>query len=309
MLLIEEDLIDALGQKDIPANKRILTDWRRKHYLPPLQSKGLGRGQGKTYFWPDVGVIDRAALVDELLCEGFRGTRVNVVLWLFGYDVPLYVVRERLQTGLEKFERVLTGGNRTAGEIEDNISQFVSNYFGIAGRLNGRFPGLGLPTHQRPEEMEMFFNLLVNPGYDLHDAPFEEGALAAAERSKAEAEDQSVGSTEEPAKSLEELRVQWSFFRQCFSLPKLKAALAWAGDVELLRAREDVCGIFRAVGKLLGGMPEAEQLRPARLNAAYMLGSTMILIDLSFRHSGLGELVDAGLAKVHEHLKQLTASV
>lgn len=305
MSLTEQALIEVFDQKEIPISQRVLTDWRRKHYLPPLQSRGLGRGQGKIYFWTEADIIERAVLVDELLNIGFKGTRINMVLWLLGYDMPLYLVRERLQTGIEKFERQMTGGNSSGGEVEDYISQFVFNYYRLAERLNRQFPDLQLPTNRRPEEMEMFMNLLSNSVYSLYDTPFEEGARAALERSRSGAGEQSEGDGEvKPAKTEEELRLQWDFFRQYFSLTKLKTALLWAGDGELLKARADVSGIFKSLGELLSGMPEAEALKPIRLHAAYTLGSVMILVDLSLRHSGLGLLIELGLTKLHEHLAE-----
>lgn len=305
MLLTEQDLIEVFEQKEIPISQRVLTDWRKKHYLPPLQARGLGRGRGKTYHWAEPDIIELALLVDELLNVGFRGTRINMVLWLLGYDMPLYLVRERLQTGIEKFERQITGGNRPGGEVEDYISQFVFNYYRLAERLNKRFPDLELPTDRPPEEMEMFMNLLSNPAYSLYDAPFEEGARAALERARESAGEQQEGAgTAEPAKTEEDLRLQWEFFREYFSLTKLKAALLWAGDGELLKARADVSGIFRSLGELLSGMPEAELLKPLRLHAAYTLGSVMVLVDLSLRHSGLGQLIETGLTKLHEQFEE-----
>jgi len=303
-MLTEEGLIEALLEKRIRMSKRVLTDWRRRHYLPQLKSKGLGRGQGKIYFWADGDVIGRAALVDELLSEGFTGTRINMVLWLLGHDVPLYLIRERLQTGLDRFERVLTGGKRGASEIEDQIGQFASDYFSVARRLKKRYPELRLPTDSSQEEMEMFANLLVNPDYDLSDTPFQEGARAAAERLRRDESEEGGAGTQAPIKSGDELHAQWDLFRRFLSLPKLKAALAWAGDVELLKARADVCDIFFSVGKLISGIPEAEQLIPMRLNAVYMLGSVMVLIDLSVRHSDMTAMLESGLVSLQQHFTE-----
>lgn len=227
-----------------------------------------------------------------------------MVLWLSGYDMPLYLVRERLQKGVERFERQMTGGNRSGGDVEDYISQFVFNYYRVAERLNRRFPDLQLPMDRQPEELEMFMNLLSNPDYNLYDSPFEEGALPARQRSQVQAGQQSesgdgqVGQTQNE----EESRLQWDFFRQYFSLTKLKTALLWAGDRELLKARTDVSGICKSLGALLVETAEAESLRPLRLNAVYTLGSAMILVDLSLRHSALGLLIESELMKLHEHL-------
>jgi hypothetical protein len=301
-MLTEEDLIEALWEKKIRMSKRVLTDWRRRHYLPRLRAKGLGRGQGKIYFWAEQDILGRASLIDELLKEGFTGTKINMVIWLLGYEVPLYIIRERLQTGLDRFERVLTGGKRGADEIEDQIGQFTSDYFRIAKRLNHRYPELQLPTDGSQEELEMFANLLANPGYSLHDAPFEEAARAAATRLRSDEGGEGGTDAQAPIRSDDELRAQWDLFRHFLSLPKLKSALAWAGDVELLKARADVCGIFTSAGKLLSGVPEAEQLKPMRLNAAYMLGSAMVLIDLSVRHSSLGAMLESGLTKLQQYL-------
>lgn len=43
--ITEQALIEEFDRRDIPISKRVLTDWRAKGYLPPLQVKGLGQGK------------------------------------------------------------------------------------------------------------------------------------------------------------------------------------------------------------------------------------------------------------------------
>src|SRR4051794_17432025 len=99
MVVTEQSLIDEFDRREIPLNKRVLTDWRRKGYLPPLQVRGLGQGKGKRYFWSEAKVIDRALLVDEALYSSYRGSKLLFVLWLFGYDIPSNLIRDHLVAG------------------------------------------------------------------------------------------------------------------------------------------------------------------------------------------------------------------
>src|SRR4029453_5484394 len=121
MIFTEQFLIDEFEKRGIPLSKRVLTDWRAKGYLPPLVAKGVGRGKGKTYFWSDANVIDRALLVDEILNCDYRGSKVHIILWLFGYEVPSGLIRDHLLNGLANLAKMARGEKQNRGAIEEHI--------------------------------------------------------------------------------------------------------------------------------------------------------------------------------------------
>ena len=94
----EQSLIDEFEKLGIPLNKRVLTEWRTKTYLPPLESKGRGRTKGRRYFWSDMKVIQRALLVDEALSlEGRKRIAARLADYVLGLDDnPLSGHPERL---------------------------------------------------------------------------------------------------------------------------------------------------------------------------------------------------------------------
>lgn len=260
MMMTEDDLIIALDERGIPANKRVLTDWRRKHYLPPLQSLGRGQGKGKTYFWADSNLIERAVLVDELLLDGFKGTRVNLTLWLFGHEAPLSIIRERLLAGIEKFEHWMTGGNCSPGEIEDHISQSVYDYERDIRLVNRKHPEIELPPQADLAEMEQFMNLLANPGISLDDLQLIGAAASPPQTAYRHSKDLMT----EIAATDERVQSGWEWFRQHFSLADLKASLLLAGDQELWKVGEDIRRIIATAGEFFSKIPEVESLRPQK---------------------------------------------
>lgn len=307
MRITEDDLIKALEERDIPVNKRVLTDWRRRYYLPSLRSQGRGQGKGRDYFWTDPDLMERAVLVDELLCDGFKGTELNLVLWLFGYESPLPIVRNRLLAGIEKVERAMTGGNRSAGEIEDYISQYVYDYGRIVERINKKYPELELPQPREPSEIERVMNLLANPGMNLDDLQSIED-YPIAETPAHAAKWQNNDLTPATATPSEGARSGWEWVRLHFALTELKASLASASDQELCQAGEDVRRLITTAGRFFNKLPEVNSLRPQKNHAVYRLGSALILLDLSLRRGGFGPYIDAYLAQFCEKWEEIEPS-
>ena len=303
MMITEEALIKALDERGIPISKRVLTDWRQKHYLPPLQARGRGQRRGKIYYWTDSDLVERAVMVDELLCDDFKGTSVNLLLWLFGYEMPLHIVRDVLLAGIEKLEHGMTGGKRSADDIGDYISKFVYDYRLVVERVNRKYPGLGLPPIRDPAGMEKFMNLMANPSFDLDDFQFIETAYALEEDSRQADNQQAPSRVTESTTTDEELRSGRDWLRQHFSLTELKASLLCAGDKELCKAQEDVHSLITSAGRFLSKRAEADALKPEKYQIVYRLGSAMTLIDLSLRRAALGSYIDTYLAQFNEALE------
>ena len=307
-MLTEDDLISFLDEQRVPISKRVLTDWRQKGFLPPLDSKGLGRGNGKLHYWSDPRVAERALLVDELLCNRFTGTDIRLMLWLFGYDVPLATIRQRFLEEAKQVKQVLTGGNVSPGEIEDHVFDFVAKYGEIAAKVNGKHGEAILSTSMPSEAMETFINVPANDGYDLTDEPFLKGARLLAEPSdKRRLERQSDTGTDSQDASVpvrandETLREMTLLLRRHFTMSKVERALTEASDEQQLRARVDLNIIFAALHNFVGRAPELQELRPFRLRAVYVLGSIAVVIALTLRNEGRGDFVDEWLSKLLEY--------
>lgn len=302
-MIIEEDLIENLEKLGIPINKRALTDWRQKHYLPPLKSHGRGRGQGKVYYWSDQEVIQQAVLVDEMMLAEFQGKRINLILWFLGYEVPVSLIRNILLKGIDKFELLMTGGNRSGDKIEDYVSGFISKY----NRLTHKYPQFELPSDQRPGEMEILINILVNPEFDLNEIPYMEGARAFIQRlggSKNKEKEEEDVSLLSPA-DVEEALTGWTFFRNIFFIGHLKEALVEASEERMRKVQTDISQIFSELGKLFGGIPAFEGLREHRFHAVNDFGVILTCVDLAIRHAGWDEFLDKQIPTLPEYIAKL----
>jgi hypothetical protein len=61
--------------------------------LPPLVSSSKGLHKGKSCFWTDKAIFERAALVHDLLGAGVERHEIYRVLWLCGLSVPVPQLR------------------------------------------------------------------------------------------------------------------------------------------------------------------------------------------------------------------------
>ena len=295
MEITEQALIEEFERRDIPMSKRVLTDWRAKGYLAPLQVKGLGQGKGKTYFWSDSQVIERALLVDEALRSDYRGRKILFILWLFGYDIPSALIREHLVDGIANFAKMARGERQERGAIEEHIDDLTVKYYAVASK----YPELGLPRDTPPAAMEMVLNIFFNPTYNLGDAPFEEGLSASLEAefnpaSGGECTSSTV-SHEERARNSEAM---WRFVHEHFSLNHMHAAVNDANEAQLRQTQMDITFLFEFVRRLSSDKAEIEQFKELRAFAAYSLGILLTVVDLTLRHQGLGSLIDQGLSKL-----------
>jgi hypothetical protein len=301
MIITGQFLIDEFDKRDIPLNKRVLTYWRVKTYLPRLQAKGCGRGKGKSYFWSDAKVIERALLVDEALNSGYRGPRVLMILWLFGYDISSTSIRDHLITGLTKVARLTRGKSLDPDAIEDHIDDLGSKY----DQIYSKQPELNLRWDMPPGVMEMILNVFANPAYDLDDTPFEDSVRDSIKPECDKTSGNSAKSIVSEAELLQTAELMWRFVGEHISLDDMQAALAQVTDQKLREVQKDINTLFGFVGQLLSGKPEMETLREWRVQAAYSMGMLLTVIDLTLRHQGWGYFIDAQLSRLRLNMTSL----
>jgi hypothetical protein len=294
MIVTEQFLIDEFDKRDIPLNKRVLTDWRAKTYLPPLKTRGRGQGKGKSYFWSDARVIDRAFLVDEALNSSYRGSKVLMILWLFGYDISSAAIRDHLVTGLTKVARLTRGKSEDRDAIEDHIDYLVFKYYQLAAK----HPELNLRRDMPPSVMEMILNVFANPTYDLGDTPFEDSIRDSIKTERDKSSGDSAKSMISEADRVQTTELMWRFVREHFSLSNMQAALAQITEQKLREVQKDIATLFGFLGQQWSGKPEMEALRELRVQAAYSLGMLLTVIDLTLRHQGWGHFIDTGLSRL-----------
>jgi len=94
-----------------PLASQTLSEWRRHGLLPPLVSRSRGLNKGKSCFWTDEVVFERAALVHDLLSAGVERHEIYCVLWLCGLSVPFPQLR---RAWLHKSKKIKPGALRAA---------------------------------------------------------------------------------------------------------------------------------------------------------------------------------------------------
>jgi hypothetical protein len=67
--------------------------WRKDGLLPPMASSGLGAGKGKSYYWREADIQERAQIVCDAMHRHGRADQTLVALFLAGFAVPLPQLR------------------------------------------------------------------------------------------------------------------------------------------------------------------------------------------------------------------------
>ena len=106
MALTPKQVVNELAKTGRRMTERKLTDWRARELLPKLSEKGKGRGKGKVYFWTQPDILDRAAFVADH--KGWDTSRVLLVLWCCGFEVPQKTLKEAWLEEIEKVTRLVT---------------------------------------------------------------------------------------------------------------------------------------------------------------------------------------------------------
>jgi hypothetical protein len=112
---------------------RTLRSWRTVGLLPPLQTRGKGRGRGKSHFWRSPGLFEQAITICELLARKYPNDEARLVIWWLGFPVAVQKVRTAWLSRLGKMDMNLrskiTKAARKRGEpfsdLEDEISEIV----------------------------------------------------------------------------------------------------------------------------------------------------------------------------------------
>jgi hypothetical protein len=92
MALTPNQVINELAETGRRVTERQLIDWRRRELLPALSEKGQGQGKGKIYFWTQPDIVDRVAFVADH--KGWDTSRIILVLWCCGFEVPQTTLKE-----------------------------------------------------------------------------------------------------------------------------------------------------------------------------------------------------------------------
>ncbi len=298
MLLTEEDVIDALEKVDIPMSKRVLTDWRQKRYLPPLASRSQGR-RGRIYYWTDSKVIEQAVLVDQILGANLEGKQINFVLWCFGFDIPVPIVRKVLIDAVRRFESRVTGNRQSGDEKEDYVFALVTKYQWAAKQ----HPELQLPPHD-PEQMQAYLNLFTNPDYDLEASPFDDQCDVANNK------DQELILTVNGNNTLPlpGTMAAAEMIRQYASTNEVKRVLEEVPDKLFAKVHADISRLLPLLAQMFKNIAEIAKLYALRFHAVEALGTIAAIAGLSARHHGksdaVDEFVDQWANNLADHLRK-----
>jgi len=194
-------------------------------------------------------VIQRALLVDEALRSSYRGSKILMILWLFGYDVLPASIRAHLLSGLSKIVRLTRRRSEDSEAIEEHIYDLIEKYYQLASK----YPQLKLRQDKPPSVIEMILNIFANPAYDLSDTPFQEG-IADSIQGKRDAS--SVPTSTKIVPETEPMRnaeMMWRFVHEHFSLSHMQDAVAKATDQKLREVQKDVATLFAFLGQQFSG--------------------------------------------------------
>jgi hypothetical protein len=106
MAITPKQVINELAKTGRQMTERKLTDWRARELLPGLIEQGKGRRKGKVYFWTQPDILDRVAFVADH--KGWDTSRVILVLWCCGFEVPHKTLKEAWLEEIEKVTRLMT---------------------------------------------------------------------------------------------------------------------------------------------------------------------------------------------------------
>ncbi len=100
-MITPKDLVIALNDGGVSVSERTLTDWRQKHLLPPLKTRGLGRAKGTIQAWDIEEILPQAFALHFYLKRYSRAEAALLNLWLAGFEVPVEKARKQWLKNIE----------------------------------------------------------------------------------------------------------------------------------------------------------------------------------------------------------------
>lgn len=92
-MISQQELSQDLTRRGFPTSLRKLTDWRHKGLLPPLATRGSGKGKGRTYGWQSADVLVQALFVAEAFDHHVTAERTTLLLAFAGFKTDPKKVR------------------------------------------------------------------------------------------------------------------------------------------------------------------------------------------------------------------------
>lgn len=133
---------------------RQLTSWRSKHLLPPLTRRGRGQGPGAIWIWDQADIIDRAALVFDLLAIRSRTSFALLGLWQCGFEVHPTALRaawsDRVTLGLPVWMREGRGRKARLKQLGPTFEEIEDQYSAMASSIAR---GLEAQNNAEPDSM------------------------------------------------------------------------------------------------------------------------------------------------------------
>lgn len=159
-MITPEDLRTELDHLGMAVTSRTLTDWRTKGLLPPLQSKGLGKGRGAIRFWGNPEVITQAALVHQFLEKYAVADAALLKLWTAGYEVSNERAKECWLSYLRAQDNK---NNKYANKKKDGFIGLVRSWI---TRSSKTLKYGTSPPHKPFEDIFIeYFQMLYDPGF------------------------------------------------------------------------------------------------------------------------------------------------
>ncbi len=285
---------------------RRVADWRRNDVLPPFDVIGRGRG-GREHgrhssVWADGdAVLNQALWVYQLLKTHQSFLDLYLPLWLLGFSIPLNRIRDALLKPLEMVSSEVAFEIDGKNAIEDRIDDAAFEFMQGVQRANWNV--LDIP----PEVLAAMMNILLNSAYNMEDEPFENAvdSLGEWERNLQQRcfeflDDAKAVSRAEQLPNESGIFRHAGFVNNFLSVPHLRQVVTECTDEDLLAVDKDVSWLREIVFEIQRLLPvvlrhvptEMQPKRDEMLATVLSVGQLSLLVDLSLRSRGYGELID-----------------
>ena len=281
----------ALFESGYSVSERQLRDWRTEGLLPPLCVRGSGRGKGKSFYWDDPEILNRAKALCEVIRRRARFAHAHhLELWFAGYPVPTETTREAWIESLRRTEQSILHGASDADGIEDALSPLatllsraVETQIGIAaGKIH-------------PLALEVVIALFARtPTFESLD----DGSLAtlANEWLSRASPRQSLSRISE-----ETLTTGLTFIHRNMSLPRIRSVVSSASGHEFERAHIRWQRIQAVVKKLVEHIHQGRPspaLEAVGIRIAITFGSICMFALITADRADMGMAIDSELERL-----------